>query len=541
VTTLGVIVSNLDAIYVTNSVAWWVVATVSGIVATAITGGWWWFNKTSKRTPITTPLAFIESVVIGVAYGATQVIMASLLNVASERDAVLTFVSTVLGIAILGPAAAILVRGRHTEEQRRAELMEQVIAVSAARDDVVEIAQRMQLALDVDIDQTLSSARAGIEEQLADQELAMSQENWPTIALALRTAAQDSVRPLSRRLWLGTPLPAKRISFSRVLSNIVTQQPFQLPSLILIYVLTAFAGVVTNLGWAVGLVTLGAGVALIALVLGGANFLMKLKPHLHAVIFILAAMLLQVTSLLSFPVRARWGEVPYSWEEYSIGVVASVALIFMTSGIGSLRSYREDVARTFRLDVDHEFLASMAASRHIAQIARESARNLHGKVQTRLIACAVAIERATEQNDIDSFQHALREAAEVLKRPQLEADEVTNVAAEVARKVELWSGLCEISVEIDPITTTISGRRARDVGRVVEEGLNNAIKHGVATRIDVHVRAEPEGIVVEVSDNGKGPLGGEPGLGSALLDNACDQWSLTATETGACLRALSGK
>ncbi len=538
VSTLGVIISNLDVIDDRNSGAWWAAAFVSGVVGTTITVACWWFNDTSGRVPISTRVAIVESVLIGAAYGAAQVIAAAALDLNSERDPVLTLVSTVLGLAVLGPAVVLLVRGRHAEEARRAELLEQGIVVSAVRQDVVELVQRMQLALESDIDQTITSARMALEEQLADQETALSQERWPTIALALRSAAQESIRPLSRRLWFQTPLPAQRMSNLQILSNVLTQQPFQIPSLMLIYVLTAFAGAVTNLGWLVGLLTLVTGVSLIGIVLGGGNALMRRAPHRHAAIFIAATVVLQMTSVLSFPVRAEWGAVPYTWTEFILATIAGVLLILLTSAVGSMRNHRDDVARTFRSDIDQEFLASVAASRHIAQIARESARTLHGTVQTRLISCAVAIERAAKQQDVESFQRALHEANVVLARPRQDSRADTTVAGEVERKVELWSGLCDITVEIDPAVRQVEGRTARDVGRVVEEGLGNAIKHGDAARIEVFVRVESDGILVDVIDDGHGIAGGKLGLGSALLDNSCRSWSLRDTGRGAHLHAV---
>jgi len=41
-------------------------------------------------------------------------------------------------------------------------------------------------------------------------------------------------------------------------------------------------------------------------------------------------------------------------------------------------------------------------------------------------------------------------------------------------------------------------------GRIIEEGLNNVIKNGVATQIEVFVHAEQEGILVEVNDTACG-------------------------------------
>ena len=199
-----------------------------------------------------------------------------------------------------------------------------------------------------------------------------------------------------------------------------------------------------------------------------------------------------------------------------------------------MRTKRDDVARTFQSDIDRELIESMAASRQVAQLARESARILHGTVQTRLIACAVAIERASETRDADAFHEALREAQAVLAQPAINTTpDSSSLIEEVQRKVQLWSGLCDITVDVDAMLAEIQGRFARDVGRVVEEGLSNAIRHGNATSIQVRVSRSNSSVNVEVDDNGIGPRRGLPGLGSSLLDSVSPDWHLSELPVGA--------
>ena len=120
----------------------------------------------------------------------------------------------------------------------------------------------------------------------------------------------------------------------------------------------------------------------------------------------------------------------------------------------------------------------------------------------------------------------------------------TTIAEEVQRKVGLWQGLCSIGVDLDPQVAVMSGRRARDVGRVVEEGLSNAIRHGGAKEISVRVAEGQEGsapggdVVVVIEDNGSGPGNGKPGLGSSLLDSVSGTWELEATGSGARLSVV---
>lgn len=90
---------------------------------------------------------------------------------------------------------------------------------------------------------------------------------------------------------------------------------------------------------------------------------------------------------------------------------------------------------------------------------------------------------------------------------------------------------------IDDSLVEERGPLARDVGRVVEEAVNNAVTHGDATVIDVQVRGAGGALHLEVSDNGAGPAGHDPGLGSALFDSLCVRWELIPISRGTQLTA----
>lgn len=400
-----------------------------------------------------------------------QLGLAQLLGLTGEIDPLTFAVSSVVTITIVGVAVASFINGRRREEERRWRLLEEGIAVSLVRDEVSDIVLRMQLALGTDIDDALAPARRGIEERLADQERALNEDEWASIATELRAAAQNTVRPLSRELWSSTARQLAPVSVREVLRNIITKQPFRPIPLALILIVTSFASSSTLYGWGMGLAVLGVGVALIFLILGIANTAMDWWPAHHAILFIGGAVVLESGVLINFPLRDWQQSQPYTWGEAMAAIIFGFAFVFLTSGAGSVRTYRDDVARTFQAGIDRELIDSIAASRQVAQLARESARILHGTVQTRLIACAVAIERESHTRDVDAFQAALREAHDVLTEPaRQDAPTATTLAEEVWRKVSLWSGLCAINVDIEASLGQISGRTARDVGRVVDPG-----------------------------------------------------------------------
>ena len=182
----------------------------------------------------------------------------------------------------------------------------------------------------------------------------------------------------------------------------------------------------------------------------------------------------------------------------------------------------------------------MAMSQQVALLARETSQVLHGSVQTRLVSCAMAIEQASASGDTDLLNAALNEAIVVLERPVLESSDTRSLADEVSRKTELWEGLCSFTVALDPAARSVGSTAAVTIGRIVEEGISNAIRHGKATSIDISVtRVDELTVRVEVLDNGHGPQGGKASVGSAFVQQASSgRWSLTACSSGSQLEAL---
>lgn len=62
----------------------------------------------------------------------------------------------------------------------------------------------------------------------------------------------------------------------------------------------------------------------------------------------------------------------------------------------------------------------------------------------------------------------------------------------------------QLSVEGQAHVEELDSDRKTVIYRIVQEGLNNVVKHANATRVDVTVRGIPEHVHLEVSDNGRG-------------------------------------
>ena len=532
----AVLVVNIDGV-ATDPASWSMAAVITAGVGLAAIDVFWWINL-RRRAPLTPVQAALEALAVGFIFGIAQVIVANLFDLQLARGAALTVISVTISAGAFGVLAILIGQARREEAARMQELYEQGIVLEAARLETSGIIRGLHVALASDIDAALSPARLSVERRLSNQEQLLASEAWPDVAGELRLAASATVRPLSRRLWAYTPARIPSPGLGRILRTIVTEQPFQPAVLILIYWATTFGGTIAALGWANGLTAIAIGTALIAGVLGGANILMRRYPVHHSVIFIVATITLQLTGLLTFVLRDAWGAPTYTWTEYLLACIGGVILILVTSGFGSIRSYRSDLAHTFRAGIDDELKESMTASAHVAQLARESARVLHGSVQTRLVACAVAIEQASQTKDVEAFRAAMREAHDALVPPALDVEETRGLAEQLEHTVSLWSGLCAVQLTVDPSLRELRGALARDTRRVVEEAINNAITHGEASAIHINVDGGDGGITIDVSDNGTGAGADEPGLGSALFDSLCLRWQLNTSHGGSTLHAV---
>ena len=200
-----------------------------------------------------------------------------------------------------------------------------------------------------------------------------------------------------------------------------------------------------------------------------------------------------------------------------------------TSSLGSWRQRQEGAQETFRELLHEEQIAALARTQVTADIARQAAHTLHGPVQARLAACAVAMEQATQAGDVDLYRRSLLEAQAILEAPLFPPENVPAVAIgeAVSRAGEPWAGLVGISTDLEPSLADVVDNDGC-VEKVVEEAITNAVRHGHAKNILVVVSGTPDRVEVQVHDDGSGHDSQGPGLGSRMFDRlSCQPWTLT--------------
>lgn len=497
--------------------------------------------KHRREHPVPAWLAIAFHLGVGLIFGVAVVIGGdSFIEPSEQSSAVRIAVIALIGLW-WGLTAALVLEARDRFNRQREALIDQAVALELATISETEAAMKLRSTIAREAGPALDSTRGRVDEVLAgfatQTHALLPVEEWWRISQSLRTTADATIRPLSHQLWEATSRQYPRPRLGRVLTRLVLYQQFALLPTMTILAIGYLPAGTYRFGLLGGLLatlimTLGAGA-----VLAAGNTVMKHLPRAHGAIFIGTFVAAEAYAVGYLAILANVAGVPFTWDaEVAGGAIAVANSVLLPAAYASLNGVRDDVLDRFRLDTDHARVRQLANARQLAQVTREAARELHGTVQTRLISCAVAIEQASRSGDIEQFRHALETSIAILDSPFPNPDEdrSATVIEEVERTCSPWDGLCEFEIEVDPTARSMRGPVAMAAGRIVEEAVGNACRHGLADSIAVRVRLiEGPALTFEIDDNGSGPGGGSPGLGTAMLAGISrGQMNLTARSEG---------
>lgn len=364
--------------------------------------------------------------------------------------------------------------------------------------------------------------------------LAMSEHTHAAeLAQELRDVARTSVRSLSHELEMRARRSHRTPGIFASLRNIVRTQPFRPLAVSVIYAVTSTSREIADFGAMIGIVFLGTVVALLFGIMTPLNLAMRRWARYHTAIYLCGLVIIQIPTILLAPLREQITDQTLSMDDLLISVVFGTIIVVSTSAFGSVNRSRIEVLEDFRKEVDRDTIATLARSEAIAAATMDVAVTLHGSVQSQLNACAVAIENAARQGDMVELNRALMQARAILDNPVLPLTEPvdTSLCDAISERTTQWRGLVEVRVSIDSGADSITGPLAKHLTDVVEEAIANAVHHGSATAVDIHIRADGTAVEVTVIDNGSGTFTGSPGFGSRLFTQFAGEWTLTRTDS----------
>jgi two-component system sensor histidine kinase UhpB len=167
---------------------------------------------------------------------------------------------------------------------------------------------------------------------------------------------------------------------------------------------------------------------------------------------------------------------------------------------------------------------------------RRIARNLHDEVGQNLTAVLLQLDRLGKrvrpelrgefEETVEFVRESLdevRRVARELRPGVLEDLGLANALRELCTMFSARAGL-PIERRIAPTLPPLSADSELVIYRVAQESLTNAAKHAEATRVELRLERVPGGVVLRVSDDGKGLPESAAGSGGGM--RGMEEWAL---------------
>ncbi len=164
-------------------------------------------------------------------------------------------------------------------------------------------------------------------------------------------------------------------------------------------------------------------------------------------------------------------------------------------------------------------------------VRRELANYLHGKVQNQFLAAVLRLKDDSEQTEL--VDEVIAELLVVLDDASFEFQSRESLADELFNIQERWLGFVQLEIMAPNDLDAISESTKERVLQVINEGITNAVRHGLAKHIRIELALESHAMTLVLIDDGLGPRKSAAGLGSRLFDSISgNNWQLVPHLTG---------
>lgn len=190
----------------------------------------------------------------------------------------------------------------------------------------------------------------------------------------------------------------------------------------------------------------------------------------------------------------------------------------------------EDILKSRKQFIINSKIASKPYGKEIAQISRNWARHLHGRVQSQIMAATFEIEYAQEIGDVVAAERALQKIIAVLEHAnKLEGPASKTFTEAIEMRTRHWSSLLHIELRIAPEFVNRGVDEIPTVNDVVDEMITNASRHGEATNIRIEIeRYNSTHISIRAIDNGTKFEQRKRGFGSRFFEEASEGlWNIS--------------
>jgi len=495
--------------------------------------------KDRERNPVPAYYVFILGFILGLIRGVSAGILAvdmNLLTLNGQSNLAYIIIRGVnaglLGMLAL-PLLALVASSVEIYQNDRNALIADRMLHQSQKSESMAVIKSLRSSMTRKVDENLLKVIKD-SQQYFDEKGRSLEKNWELMSVRLRKAALDTIRPFSHHLHRMGEEKVYRVHGLELFRYVSSTIKIEIPWVILGYLVLNFRFIFENSPVKLAILNLSSRVFLIYL---GLMLIKSLKRsgYIKSLFTYLPALLLFVT--IFGLVTHRLNQVFQLPEDSEfIHLVDSLFLYFLIIVIGFVSSFfygQHAESEFLERQLSKEQLEAMLLKREEDRLSRELAKYLHGTIQSRLMASAMALEKAGRKGDKKALERELAQAYESLRVPSAAyfAAPEESFKAEINKVISKWKDLLKIKVSIDKNLNKIESAKSQEIGNAINEGISNSFRHGHASSVNLKIEKTKFGIRIELIDDGDGPQGGKGGLGQEWFNAiAGANWSLKSNK-----------
>ena len=428
------------------------------------------------------------------------------------------------------PISAFLLSSINEYKSERNRLINDYLFLEQSVNNDESVYEEMQSSLSEKVDRNLTEILLEAQTKIIDG--ASVEVQWQKIASILRDTAQNAIRPLSHEIW---KIRRKEMNLSVLEFIRFAFQNLKLRPVLVIplYTVTTMASLQLDQHIWHPTYTLILKDTLVWVLLEVMQILLEILRRktsyaLEIVLVLIAAIHYPVVELI-------YKATNYNDSAFdTVDTFWLIILVVITGIADSAMRTQIFQIKTLKELIDNKRFELIAKGRNVDRLSREMAKYLHGTIQSKLMAAAMAVELAGRKNDQRLLNLEIDRALQTLKMPSKEylANAGIYKLSDLEDIIAKWEGIVKVEIsgfeKIEPSETEI-----QQLIDVINECILNSYRHGQATSVQISLdRTNARLISIVARDNGKGLTAMKPGLGSSLFSTISKNWEISNNKNG---------
>lgn len=500
--------------------------------------GDFYFFPDREKKPMPNWLALTFGFLCGAIFGLSISVTSVILRTGHEtfvKHAIEHIFSSGFTLIFLLPITYLISQTLSIYSDDRQALISERMLVESQKSESKAVIESLKSSLSNKVDENLLRVIENSQEFFQKKGRTL-EENWELMAVQLRKAALETIRPFSHNLHRKGVEKIYKIKPDEFFRYIAYRFEIHVFLTVFVYFTLTYHKYFIYDDLTKGFTKLGIRILVLTAVLAVLKLARKIElfRNLWGFTILLSSACYLFTNIsqrinINFGLPAEGG-----FSLFLEFLTLLVIILLISFGMAFINGGHAEV-EFLEQRISEEQLETMLLRREEARISRELAKYLHGTIQSRLMASAIGVESAGRRGDKKALQREVKQAYKNLKVPSASyfSNPETTINAEMKKVIAKWKDLMAIRLTIAKNVKALPDQLIQDIGNAVNEALSNAFRHGSASNVLIKISAKSTFLEIEVADDGSGPGKGRNGLGSEWFDAlAGNNWSLSPNAKG---------